>query len=40
MKHDPNGPAGTRDMGIVHSALRRDLERACQTRRDCKKNGV
>ena len=28
MKHDPNGPADTRDMGIVHSALRRDLERA------------
>lgn len=24
----PDGPADTRDMGIVHSALRRDLERA------------
>lgn len=28
MRPDPNGPADTRDMGIVHSALRRDLQRA------------
>ena len=27
MKTDPNGPADTRIMGIVHSALRRDLTR-------------
>jgi hemerythrin-like domain-containing protein len=27
MKTDPNGPADTRMMGIVHAALRRDLDR-------------
>lgn len=28
MKHDPNGPADTSMMGIVHSALVRDLQRS------------
>jgi hypothetical protein len=28
MRHDPNGPADTSMMGIVHSALRRDLLRS------------
>jgi hypothetical protein len=28
MRHDPNGPADTSMMGIVHSALRRDLQRS------------
>ena len=28
MRHDPDGPAVTTMMGIVHSALRRDLRRA------------
>ncbi len=27
MKTDPNGPADTRNMGVVHSAMRRDLKR-------------